>query len=308
MRKLLTLCLLLPAMCLSAQINVAVYVTARDYDLRIVFADKLVQAFTRSGEYTAVERTETFLQELRKEMSYQRTGLVDDQMISELGKQMGVEQVCIVDLIEVEDGIYAAARLIDAETAEIKKAESVSGRVSTMSQVTTTATKLANLLVAGKPVNQVEGTVVENKTPTQPAARDENEHQMLKDAFAQGYIQFENLEISLQAQCLSNPKDVKKAVSAASKYLGKKDWRYPTASEAEKIIDYITALYGRWQPWDATLREQMQKAGWCIRRDEAVAIKDGCVRAWDKKQGYIDGEVYEVKGGKTYVWVILVRP
>ena len=117
---------------------------------------------------------------------------------------MGVEQVCIVDLIEVEDGIYAAARLIDAETAEIKKAESVSGRVSTMSQVTTTATKLANLLVAGKPVNQVEGTVVENKTPTQPAARDENEHQMLKDAFAQGYIQFENLEIQLQSQCLQS--------------------------------------------------------------------------------------------------------
>jgi len=308
MRKLLTLCLLLPALCMMAQTRVAVYVTATDYDLRLVFGDKLVQAFTRSGEYTAVERTESFLNELRKEMSYQRTGLVDDQMLSEIGKQMGVEQVCIVDLIEVEDGIYAAARLIDAETAEIKKAESVSGRVSTISQVTTTATKLANLLVAGKPVGQVEGTVVENKTPAPAPTRDENEHQMLKDAFAQGFILLDGLEVSLQAQCLANPKDVKKAVSAMSKYLGKKDWRYPTAAEAEKIIDYITALYGRWQPWDATLREQMQKAGWCIRRDEAIAIKDGCVRAWDKKQGYIDGEVYEVKGGRIPVWVILVRP
>lgn len=308
MRKLLTLCLLLPALCMMAQTRVAVYVTATDYDLRLVFGDKLVQAFTRSGEYTAVERTESFLNELRKEMSYQRTGLVDDQMLSEIGKQMGVEQVCIVDLIEVEDGIYAAARLIDAETAEIKKAESVSGRVSTISQVTTTATKLANLLVAGKPVGQVEGTVVENKTPAPAPTRDENEHQMLKDAFTQGFILLDGLEVSLQAQCLANPKDVKKAVSAMSKYLGKKDWRYPTAAEAEKIIDYITALYGRWQPWDATLREQMQKAGWCIRRDEAIAIKDGCVRAWDKKQGYIDGEVYEVKGGRIPVWVILVRP
>lgn len=312
MKKLLTLCLLLPAILLSAQTRVAVYMYSRDYDLGMVFADKLVQAFSRSGEYTAVERTEAFLNELRKEVAYQRTGIVEDSMLSELGKQMGVEQVCVVDLMEVVDGIYATARLIDVETAEIKKSESVSGRVSTLSQVTATASKLANQLIQAQPTTSVGNTVISgapmpDKSTTPPPTRDEAEHEMLKAAFAQGFIQFENLEIALTAPCLSHPKDVKKAVNSA-KYAGKKDWRFPTAAEAEKIIDYVTAIYGRWQPYDATLREQMQKAGWAMRRDEAIAIKDACVRVWDKKQGYINGEIYEVKGGKTPVWVIVVRP
>ncbi len=312
MKKLLTLCLLLPALLMSAQTRVAVYMYSRDYDLGMVFADKLVQALSRSGEYTAVERTEEFLNELRKEISYQRTGIVEDSQLSELGKQMGVEQVCVVDLMEVVDGIYATARLVDVETAEIKKAESVSGRVSTLSQVTATATKLANQLVQAKPTTAVEGTVISgaakpDKSSTPPPTRDESEHEMLKAAFQQGFITYDGLEIALTATCLNNPKDVKKAVNSA-KYAGKKDWRFPTAAEAEKIIDYVTALYGRWQPYDATLREQMQKAGWAMRRDEAVAIKDGCVRVWDKKQGFADGEIYDVKGAKTPVWVIVVRP
>ena len=312
MKKLLTLCLLLPALWMSAQTRVAVYVYARDYDLGMVFADKLVQALSRSGEYTAVERTEEFLNELRKEVAYQRTGIVEDSMLSELGKQMGVNQVCVVDLIEVVDGMYAAGRLIDVETAEIKKAESVSGRMSTMAQVNASAAKLASQLIQAKPTTAIQGSVISgaqmpDKSSTPPPTRDESEHEMLKLAFEKGYFQLENMEIALKAQLLDNPKDVKKAVKGA-RYAGKKDWRYPTAAEAEKIIDYVTAIYARWQPYDAILREQMHQAGWAMRRDEAVAIEEGCVRVWDKKQGYPIGEFHEVNGAKTPVWVIVVRP
>ncbi|MDR1341092.1 MAG: hypothetical protein LBK58_13710, partial [Prevotellaceae bacterium] len=72
------------------QLKVAVYVTSEDTIKFGGFAgDYLVDAIVRSGKYTAVERTYDFLKELDSEHEYQRTGSVDDEQISKLGKQFG---------------------------------------------------------------------------------------------------------------------------------------------------------------------------------------------------------------------------
>ncbi len=88
MKKLLIL--LLSALSLTAvaqQKKVAVYVTGQQTGINKVLGDQLVAAFAKSGKYIAIERTASFLAELGKEQNYQRTGAVDDNELSRLGKQ-----------------------------------------------------------------------------------------------------------------------------------------------------------------------------------------------------------------------------
>jgi hypothetical protein len=75
----------------------------------------------RSGKYTAVERTYDFLKELDNEHEYQRTGSVDDEQISKLGRQFGVSLVCVVKVSAMNKEYYLSARLIDVETATVTK-------------------------------------------------------------------------------------------------------------------------------------------------------------------------------------------
>jgi hypothetical protein len=103
-------------------LKVAVYVTGEDTIKLSGFAgDYLVDAIVRSGKYTAIERTYDFLKELSNEQEYQRTGSVDDEQISKLGKQFGVSLVCVVKVGSMDSGYYLSARLIDVETATVVK-------------------------------------------------------------------------------------------------------------------------------------------------------------------------------------------
>lgn len=93
---------------------------------------KLVSAIARSDGYSAIERTSAFLSELAKEQKYQRTGAVDDTELSRLGKQFGVQLICVANVINVFGGQYLSARLIDVENAQVKSTSSSSGTISTL--------------------------------------------------------------------------------------------------------------------------------------------------------------------------------
>lgn len=126
--------------------KVAVYVTGEDEGIKKVLGSKLVAAIARSEEYTAIERTSAFLAELKKEQNYQRTGAVDDNDISRLGKQFGVQYVCVADVTDVYGEKYISARLINVETAEIVDAYDGGGRISSMSDCVRIANEIAGKL------------------------------------------------------------------------------------------------------------------------------------------------------------------
>ncbi|KAA6303490.1 MAG: hypothetical protein EZS26_000041 [Candidatus Ordinivivax streblomastigis] len=106
----------------KAKPKIAVYVTSDDEGkLNGFVGDYLVDAIVRSGKYTAIERTYDFLNALANEHEYQRTGAVDDNQISKLGKQFGVALVCVVKVGSLDEDKYLSARLIDVETATVTK-------------------------------------------------------------------------------------------------------------------------------------------------------------------------------------------
>lgn len=117
MKKLLVFLLSLLSLSVSAQrVKMAVYSLGNDSQNELV-KNYLISEFTASGNYSVVERTPQFLNALQRELSYQRSGLVDEEAISEIGKQFGIRYICISEVYNVKDVQCITVRMVDAETA-----------------------------------------------------------------------------------------------------------------------------------------------------------------------------------------------
>jgi hypothetical protein len=121
-KKLLFLLLAICSMAFAqGKPKIAVYVATGELNdsERKVIATKILTPFIQSGQYNATERGDAFLSNIAKERQKHKDGSVDDSQISRLGKEAGVQFVCVADLIDAF-GIYSlSARLIDVESAEI---------------------------------------------------------------------------------------------------------------------------------------------------------------------------------------------
>ena len=138
--------------------RVAVYVPKNDASRGIgrVLGDKMVAAFVTSGRYTAVERTNSFLSQLKNEQQYQQNGAVDDKEISRIGKQFGVQYVCVADVSDVMGEKYISARMIDVETAEVVNTHDEGGKINDMESCLRIATAISNALSKGTIKEQAE--------------------------------------------------------------------------------------------------------------------------------------------------------
>ena len=149
MKKLFII--LLSAFSLTAvaqQKKVAVYVTGDDAGINKVLGSKLVSAIARSNEYSAIERTEAFLAELNKEQNYQRTGAVDDSELSRLGKQFGVQYICVAAVTDAFNEKYLSARLINVETAQVERTASSSGAIQSLDGLISAANSISSDLLS----------------------------------------------------------------------------------------------------------------------------------------------------------------
>jgi len=121
---LITLLLGLTAAAVSANAadlpQIAVYVTGSVPDNeKKVLGTRMLSALVKSGRYRGIERSESFLAEIDKEHVKQRSGAIDDSQISELGKQFGVQYICIADITPAYNAYQVSARIINVETAEV---------------------------------------------------------------------------------------------------------------------------------------------------------------------------------------------
>lgn len=149
MKKLLILLLSVFSLSVVAQQKkVAVYVTGND-PINDIVGSRLVDGIAKSGKYIAIERTASFLSELSKEQNYQSTGAVDDSEISRLGKQFGVDYVCVASAFDVWGGEkYISTRLIDVESAEVVVSSSSNGAIANSSQLISVLNTLSDGLLS----------------------------------------------------------------------------------------------------------------------------------------------------------------
>ena len=204
MKKVLIILLsLLSLTTFAQQKKVAVYVTGQESGINKVLGDQLVAGFAQSGKYIAIERTASFLAELGKEQNYQRTGAVDDNELSRLGKQFGVQLVCVADISDVFGQKYISARLIDVESAEVVNTSNTSSLLDSMDELLNVTNKLTKELtsktVQEKAAEMADKLQLEEERKRQLQQMDsitkvqkEKDIEMLKKAMEVGYIQVDD--------------------------------------------------------------------------------------------------------------------
>jgi TolB-like protein len=127
--------------------RIAVYVTGGTDGDNNVLTAKLKSVITDSRNYEAVERTVEFLQQLRKEQKYQRSGNVDDNDIARLGKESGVQYVCVAELMPVQGGNFVTARLIDVEKASVVASADGADKISNLPSLMSMSESIAGQLI-----------------------------------------------------------------------------------------------------------------------------------------------------------------
>jgi len=137
--------------------TVAVYVVNNDDDnsetkaIKKVLGDKFVEAIVNSGLFRAVERTEEFLAQIRREHDYQHSGNVDDKEIVRMAHQLGAMYVCITDVYEAYGEKYVTARLIDVELNQILAKVNSTGTIKSMNDLVSIANEVSTNLIKKTP-------------------------------------------------------------------------------------------------------------------------------------------------------------
>lgn len=216
---------------MAQQKKVAVYVTGQQSGINKVLGDQLVAAFAKSGKYIAIERTASFLAELGKEQNYQRTGAVDDNELSRLGKQFGVQLVCVADVSDVFGEKYVSARLIDVESAEVVNTSNANSKLDSMNEL---------LKVAENIAKELTSKTVHEKAAEAAAIQKANEEteKMLSEAFTKGYMRIENLYVTTSSTYVR--RNQLSSLASECRIGGFSDWRLPTNAELqlmEKVCD-----------------------------------------------------------------------
>lgn len=278
MKKLIIL--LLSALSLTAvaqQKKVAVYVTGQQTGINKVLGDQLVAAFAKSGKYIAIERTASFLAELGKEQNYQRTGAVDDNELSRLGKQFGVQLVCVADVSDVFGEKYVSTRLIDVESAEVVNTSNATSKLESMQELLSVTDKIAKELTAKTVQEKAAEAVAEQRAK-------EAEIQRLKKAVTDGYIQVDNIMFTI-------PMFIRMSYSEAQKgaldcrYGGYSDWRLPTQSEFNRITSISKNFHNVFDEFPYFLDDKNMRYGgrscyylyyWCVERFFRIEYSKGC--------------------------------
>lgn len=99
--------------------RIAVHMTGNDSVSELLNRRIMRDLFT-DGRFQLVERSEEFLAAISKEQKYQRSGQVDEKKIAALGKQLGVQYVCVGSVLDLNrDEKYITARTIDVKSAEV---------------------------------------------------------------------------------------------------------------------------------------------------------------------------------------------
>ena len=154
MKKSILLFLFLWSVSVFAQTKVAVYVVGSTVDdgIKKIIGSEMVSAIVTNTNYQAVERTLVFLEQLSKE---QNVG--DDEHISQIGKQIGVDNVCVVDIIPFQSSYYVRARLLEVKEAVVLATAREISPLSNINDIVSTSEMIASKLIGEDSVaNQLE--------------------------------------------------------------------------------------------------------------------------------------------------------
>jgi hypothetical protein len=127
--------------------RIAVYVTGGvPENEKKALGTMMLAALVNSGRYRGIERSDEFVAEIDREHVRQRSGAIDDEQISTLGKQFGVEFICIADITPALGDFQVSARIINVETAEVVFIGASSSPLKTMKDLSSVADRVVRAM------------------------------------------------------------------------------------------------------------------------------------------------------------------
>jgi len=131
--------------------KIAVYVTGSvTDDEKKVLGTKILGELINSKQYRAVERSDDFVKELDRELSKQMSGDVADNQITTIGKQYGVQVICVADWTKALGAYSVSARMIEVESAEIIAIADESCYIVELKDLQKISAEVARVLLGGK--------------------------------------------------------------------------------------------------------------------------------------------------------------
>ena len=269
----------------AQQKKVAVYVMGQQTGINKVLGDQLVAAFAKSGKYIAIERTASFLAELGKEQNYQRTGAVDDNELSRLGKQFGVQLVCVADVSDVFGEKYVSTRLIDVESAEVVNTSNANSPLNSMQELLSVTDKITKELTAKTVQEKAAEYIAKQK------AQEETER-MLLNGFVDGYIKCGNIYAIIAYSKALWCKG--KEIASSCRVGGFTDWRVANSTELGVVKQACRYYYSNkdfYTKFNSDQVEQLRK----ISEGDSFWISDGggCYNDYIDKDGTTIHTTYE---------------
>jgi hypothetical protein len=129
--------------------KIAVYITGvKDDGENKAFATYILDALIKSDRFIAIERSEAFLDEIDKEQVKQRSGAIDDAQISRLGKQSGIQYVCVADITQALKTNQVSARILDVETAKVITVGVSESQLNTLDELRTVSSDVVYAMLS----------------------------------------------------------------------------------------------------------------------------------------------------------------
>ena len=120
-----------------------------------VLGGELARTISQSAKYSAVDRTEAILRQLSNELHFQRSGAVNEEQIMKIGKQFGVQYICITDISTVKgNSFYLDVRLVDVVSAEIVRTVTMGSQLKNSTEMIQVAQKIAYELIETEKVKE----------------------------------------------------------------------------------------------------------------------------------------------------------
>ena len=287
MRKITGLLILFCATAIFAQEgrqNVAVYMAGKEpvgaKGAHKILGSELAKAITNSDTYSAVDRTDAVLKQIEKEHKYQRSGAVSDEQIKELGRQLGVQYLCIAEISEVKGGTYfLEARLVDVEKATVLKIASVNSSLKDNKEIVSAGQRVARELIFKK--NEIVSYIPEEiKADPNKAITDYTEAILAKPNEAE-YFNNRGLAYYEKVDCDIAIADFTEAIRLKpneAKYFGNRGKAYRCKRDYDKaIIDFTEAI--RLEPNNAEYRWRRASV-YEDKKDYDKAIADYTEAIW----------------------------
>ena len=154
MKRLASLLVMLICAVATAQDlpRIAVYVTGdASGNEKEALGTIMLASLVNSGRYLGIERSESFLAKLDEEHVRQRSGAIDDNQISELGRQFGVRYICIAAITPALGAFNVSARIIDVETAAVAFIGEANSTLKTIDELTRVSDEVVAVMFGKAP-------------------------------------------------------------------------------------------------------------------------------------------------------------